>query len=203
MLSRVVSRLRAEFPDLRLLVGGSEAPVPQATHVPDLHSMAAAADVVVALDPLTPGGVPAGLAEAIAARRPLVVNAGSGAFTDFSEGSVARVDPGRYEEAELEEVIRLLLRRPELREALGRLTAEEARRVADPESLGSTLAAFLTRLLSQKESIQGAQRDARTRESALLHLLSEEVEGAGRSLGLPDLDLGLPSLFETLVRAPR
>ena len=203
MLSRIVSRLRLQFPDLRLLVGGSDTPFPDAMCTPDLRTMASVADVVVALDPITPGGVPAGLAEAIAARRPLVVNAGSGAFADFSEGSVARVDPGPVEEAHLEAVIRLLLRRPDLRESLGRLSAEEARRLADPQSLGRTLAAFLTALLSRKEALLAALRDARTRETALLHLLSEEVEAAGRSLGLPTLDLGLFPLFETIVRARR
>jgi glycosyltransferase involved in cell wall biosynthesis len=203
MLSRVASRLRAEFPTLRLLVGGFETPVPDATCVPDLRTMAAAADVVVALDPITPGGIPAGLAEAIAARRPLVVNAGSESFADFAEGSIARIDPGRSEEAELEEVLRLLLRRPDLREALGRLAAEEARRVAEPSTLAEALVSFLTGLLSRKEDILRALREARVREAAFLHLLSEEVESVRRSLGLPDVDLGLPALFERLVRASR
>jgi hypothetical protein len=199
-LIRVASRLRDEFPDLRLLVGALQADVPDATLVPDLAEMAAAADVIVALDPLTPYGIPAGLSEALASRRPLVVNAGSGALTDFPEGSLARVPPGRSEEEELEAVLRHLFRRPDLREALGRLAHEEARKVADPEELGRSLAGFLDRLLSRKETILGALRDDRQREAALLRLLSEEVEEAGRSLGLRDLDLGLPPLFEKLVR---
>jgi hypothetical protein len=202
MLSRVVSRLRAEFPDLLLLVG-SKAPVPDAVCVPDLRTMAAAADVVVALDPVTPGGVPAGLAEAMAARRPLIVNAGSSAVADFREGSIAAIDPGLFEEAHLEGVCRLLLRRPDLREALGRLAADEARRIADPTLVARSLATFLAGLVSRKESILADQRDARTREKALLHLLTEEVEVTARSLGLPDLDLGLAPLFQTLVRDPR
>jgi hypothetical protein len=203
MLSRVVSRLRVEFPALRLLLVTSNTPAIETTKAPDLRTLAAAADVVVALDPITPGGAPAGLAEAIAARRPLVVNAGSGAVADFPEGSVARVDPGRFEEGELEAVLRHLLRHPDLRATLGRLSAEEARRIADPETLAEALARFLTGLLSRKEGILAAARETRAREAALLHLLSEEVESVGRPLGLRAPDLGLPPLFEPLVRPPR
>jgi hypothetical protein len=202
-LARVTSRLRHEFPALRLLLSRPETPVPDATHAPDLRTLAAAADVVVALDPITPGGAPAGLAEAIAARRSLVVTAGSGFFADFPEGSIARIDPGRFEEAELEEVLRHLLRHPDLRATLGRLAAEEARRIADPETLAEALARFLTGLLSRKAGILAASRETRAREAALLHLLSEEVESVGRPLGLRELDLGLPPLFEPLVRPSR
>jgi len=203
MLSRVVSRLRAEFPTLRFLVGSPRAEIADATNVPHLRTMVAAADIVVALDPLTPGGAPTGLAEAIAARRPLVVNAGSGFLADLPEGSIARIDPGRYEEAELEAVVRHLLRHPDLRETLGRLTAEEARRIADPEALGEALAVFLTGLVSRKKAILQALRDARAREATLLGFLTGEVEDARHSLGLPDVDLGLPPLFEPLARASR
>ncbi len=203
-LARVVAELRGEFPDLRLLVGrGRVALPPGALAVSDLGTMAAAADVFVALDPLTPGGVPAGLSEALAARRPLVLTAGSSVTADLPEGTVAVVEPGRHEEGELQGVLRHLLRHPDLRARLGRLAAEEARRVADPAALAEALARFLLRLDSEKEAILQARRDARAREETLLGFLTQEVRGDARSLGLHSSDLGLEPLLESLVRAPR
>lgn len=190
MLSRVVTGLRAELPDLRLLIGGAG----------DLEVMAAAADVVVALDGPGPGSVPAGLSEALAARRALILTSGSTTATDLPEGTVAVVEPGRHEEAELQAVLRHLLRQEDLRTRLGRLAAEQARRLADPPSLAPALLAFLQGLESGKARILAAVRDARTREDTLLGFLTEEVRGGARSLGLHAPDLGLEPLLVTLLR---
>jgi Rad3-related DNA helicase len=176
---------------------------PGVLRAPDLETMATAADVVVALDPLTPGGLPAGLSEALAARRPLVLTAGSPAAADLPEGTVAVVEPGRHEEAELAALLRHLLRHPELRARLGALAADEARRVADPATVAEALVAFLLGLEKEKGAILAAVRDTRAREDTLLGYLAEEVRSAARSLGLHGSDLGLEPLLEPLLRSSR
>jgi hypothetical protein len=201
-LLRVAARLRTEFSNLSVLIGDSSE-TEGATAVPDLGTMAAAADVVVALDPLAPGAIPAGLAEAIAARRPLMLSEGSQAVTDFREGTAAFVTPGRLEEAELEAVLRHLLRHADLRERLGRLAADTASSAADPAGLAEKLVSFLLDIHARQDSILAQCREARVREETLLGLLAAEVEDGARSLGLRGLDLGVRPLFEPLLRGPR
>ncbi len=202
-LVRMASRLREEFPALHLLVGGSAEKVEGAIVVPDLATTAAAADVLVALDPLTPGAVPPGLAEALAARSALVLSEGSDASTALPEGAAAFVTPGRLEEAELEAVLRHLLQHRDLRERLGRLGADAARATVQLAGLAETLASFLFEIHARRESILASGREARVREETLFGLLAAEVEDGARSLGLAGMDLGVRPLFEPLLRGPR
>jgi hypothetical protein len=202
-LTQVVSRLRDEFPRARLLVGGHDSPIPDVVSTPDLPTMAAAADVVVALDPLAPGSVPVGLAEAAATGRPLVLTEGGAAAADFPEGTAAFVTAGRLEEAELEAVVRHLLRHGDMREHLGRLGAEATRPATDTAGLADRLVTFLRDILDRKQSILDRVRETRGREDALVALLSREVESDARALGLEGLDLGLRPLFEPLFRSAR
>jgi hypothetical protein len=201
-LLRVAARLRAEFSNLSVLIGGS-SDTEGATAVPDLATMAAAADVIVALDPLAPGAVPAGLAEAIGVGRALVLSESSDASTHFPEGTAAFVAPGRLEEAELEAVLRHLLRHRDLREQLGRLGAEAARAAVQIADLAERLVSFLLDIHARQDSILAQCREARVREETLLGLLTAEVDDGARSLGLRGLDLGVRPLFETLLRGPR
>jgi hypothetical protein len=200
---RVAPRLREEFPGLRILLGEVDATIPDATLAPDLPTMAAAADVVVALDPLAPGGAAVGLAEAAAAGRPLVLTEDGSAAADFPEGTATFVTPGRLEEAELEAVIRHLLRHGDLRERLARLGHEAIRPATDIAGLADRLVSFLRDILDRKQSILDRVREARGREDALVALLSREVESDARALGLEGLDLGLHLLFEPLLRSAR
>jgi hypothetical protein len=202
-LLRVAASLRPEFSTLSVLIGGTDDTVDGATVTPDLATMAAAADVLVALDPLAPGAVPAGLAEATASGRPLVLSEGSDASTDFPEGTAAFVTPGRLEEAELEAILRHLLRHPDLRERLGRLGADAARATGQVAGLAERLVSFLLEISARRDSILTSLREARDREETLLGLLAAEVEDGARSLGLEGLDLGVRPLFATLFRSPR
>jgi hypothetical protein len=203
-LIRVIAHLRGEFEGLRLIVGTGRAELAAGhTSVHDLDVMAAAADVVVALDGPNPGSVPAGLSEALAAQRALVLTSGSTTTIDLPEGAVAVVEPGRNEEEELLAIVGHLLRHEGLRTQLGRLAAEEARRLAEPESLASALLVFLQRLESGRSRILAGVAAARAREDTLLGFLAGEIEGGARSLGIHAPDLGLEPLLTSLLRAAR
>jgi hypothetical protein len=199
--ARILERLRGRLSGLRLVAVGGAAGLPdRATRAADFATAAAASDVVVALDDPFADGVPAGLEEALAAERALVMTAGSPAAADFAEGTLALVEPGRLEPDHLEAVLLHLLGSSDRCAALGRLARAEARRLADPDALASGLAAFLGRLRAEAPAILAGIRDARALEDTLLGQLVDEALFAPRSLGLADLDLGLRPLLESLLR---
>jgi glycosyltransferase involved in cell wall biosynthesis len=103
----------------------------------------AAADVVLALRFPTLGEASAVLLRAMAVGRPVIVTAGTPADVEFPEGVVVPVDPGRYEEAELEAQLELLFRRADLAERIGRHARLHAQRHHDPDLLAARLVRFL------------------------------------------------------------
>jgi len=103
----------------------------------------AAADVVLALRFPTLGEMSAVLLRAMAAARPVIVTAGTPAGVDFPEGVVVPVDPGRYEEAELQAQLALLHRRPDLGDRVGALARRHVQAHHDPEQLARRLFEFV------------------------------------------------------------
>jgi glycosyltransferase involved in cell wall biosynthesis len=103
----------------------------------------AAADVVLALRFPTLGEMSAVVLRAMAMGRPVIVTAGTPADVEFPEGIVVPVDPGRYEEAELEAQLGLLFHRPDIAEEIGRRARLHAERHHDPDRLAARLVRFL------------------------------------------------------------
>jgi glycosyltransferase involved in cell wall biosynthesis len=103
----------------------------------------AAADVVLALRFPTLGEASAVLLRAMAVGRPAIVTAGTPADVEFPETVVIPVDPGRYEQAELEAQLELLFRRPDLAERVGERARQHVQRHHDPDALAARLVRFL------------------------------------------------------------
>ena len=139
-------RLACRVPrrSVSVVVGLPRATVPDASSVPDLRTLAGRRRRRAGpRSPHAAAASRAGLAGA-GRRRALARHCRLGRRRGLPRG-LDRADRSRpHEEAELEAVLRHLLRHPDLRETLGRLAAEHARRIADPETLAEALAAFLT-----------------------------------------------------------
>jgi hypothetical protein len=202
--ARMLERLRERLSGLRLVVVGGASALPEGvTRAQDFATATVAADVVLALDDPFAGAVPAGFEDALGSERALVVSAGSAAAADFSEGTLALVEPGRLEPAHLEALLLHLLGSTGRSAALARLARAEALRLADPSAMAASLAAFLGRVLADAPAILAAIRAAQAREDTLLGQLLDEVRFGERTLGLADLDLGLRPLLEGLLRPTR
>jgi glycosyltransferase involved in cell wall biosynthesis len=113
---------------------------------PDFTRHVAAADVVLALRFPTLGEASAVLARAMAIGRPAIVTGGTPADVEFPEGVVVPVDPGRYEQAELEAQLDLLFRRPDLAERIGERARLHVQRYHDADDLAGRLVRFLQAL---------------------------------------------------------
>ena len=208
---RVVGRLRRRWPRLLFAVAGDNPPalpldawagaagvgdglvVTGRLSLPDLARHLVAADVVLALRFPSLGEMSAVLLRALAAGRPAVVTAGTPAGEEFPEGVVVPVDPGRYEEAELEAVVDALLASPELREAIGARARAHARRYHDPERLAGRLLEFL-------EGAADAPPPPPLDEGAGLGRdLVGDLQRAARELGLPGVPEDVRRRAEQLV----
>jgi glycosyltransferase involved in cell wall biosynthesis len=158
---RVAGRLRRRRPGLLFVVAGANPPglpleawaradglgegfiLTGRVSLKDLARHLVAADVVLALRFPSLGEMSAVLLRALAAGCPALVTAGTPAGDELPEGVVVPVDPGRYEEAELEAALDGLLASPDLREAIGARARRHARRHHDPERLAALLLDFL------------------------------------------------------------
>lgn len=207
---RVAGRLRRDHPSLRLVVAGDNRPalpldawaraaglgdgfvLTGRLSLPDLLRHIVAADVVVALRFPSLGEMSAVLLRALAAGRPAVVTAGTPAGDEFPEGVVAPVDPGRYEEAELEAVLGRLLASAELREAIGARGREHARRHHDPGRLAGQLLEFL------EEAARAPLPPREEEDAGLRGDLLAELRRAARALGLPAVPADARRLAEEL-----
>jgi glycosyltransferase involved in cell wall biosynthesis len=103
----------------------------------------AAADVVLALRFPTLGEMSAVLLRAMAMGRPAIVTAGTPADVEFPKGVVVPVDPGWYEEAELEAQLELLHQRPDIAEQIGHRARLHVGRQHDVDRLAARLVRFL------------------------------------------------------------
>ena len=194
---RVAGRLRSAWPALRLVVAGDNVPalpldewaraaglddgfvLTGLLSLPDLARHLVAADVVLALRFPSLGEMSAVLLRALAAGRPAVVTAGTPAGDEFPEGVVVPVDPGRYEEAELEAVLDGLLASLELREAIGERARAHARRHHNPERLAGRLLDFL------EEAARAPLPPPVAEDAGLRGDLLADLRRAARELGLP------------------
>jgi glycosyltransferase involved in cell wall biosynthesis len=111
----------------------------------------AAADVVLALRFPTLGEMSAVLLRAMAMGRPAIVTAGTPADVEFPEGVVVPVDPGSYEEAELEAQLGLLRRRPDLARHIGNRARLHVGRHNDPDRLAARLIGFLESIATPQD----------------------------------------------------
>jgi len=194
---RVAGRLRSARPGLRLVVAGHNLPplpleewaqaagleggfiLTGRLSLPDLVRHLVAADVVLALRFPSLGEMSGVLLRALAVGRPAVVTAGTPAGDEFPEGVVVPVDPGRYEEAELEAVLDGLLASPDVREAIGERARAHARRHHDPERLAEDLLDFLE-VVARAPLPPPVPEDAGLRRDLLA-----DLRRAARELGLP------------------
>jgi glycosyltransferase involved in cell wall biosynthesis len=109
----------------------------------DLARHLVAADVVLALRFPSLGEMSAVLLRALAAGRPALVTAGTPSGDELPQGVVVPVDPGRYEEPELEALLDRLLGAQGLREAIGARAQDYVRRHHDPARMAEHLLDFL------------------------------------------------------------
>jgi hypothetical protein len=183
--------LRGDFPSLRL----------EELSSPDRPFDLAAADVVLALHVPSGGGVPPELVRAALWGIPTLVSAGTPGEEEFPEGAVVPVDPGPSEEAEIEALLRLLLKDPSLRQAIGGRAREHVESHT-PRLLADRLAAFLAGVEGGKEAALRALAKDRAAEGSRLEYLMEEVRWAARDLGLAGARLGLEPLLAPLGKDP-
>jgi glycosyltransferase involved in cell wall biosynthesis len=194
---RVAGRLRRAWPTLVFVVAGDNPPaLPLAEwartaglddgfvltgrlSLEDLARHLVASDVVLALRFPSLGEMSAVLLRALAAGRPTVVTAGTPAGDEFPEGVVLPVDPGRYEEAELEAVLDHLLASSALRDAIGGLAQAHARRHHDPARLADDLLTFL------EEAARTPRPLPVTEDTGLPGDILADLRRAARALGLP------------------
>ena len=193
---RVVGRLRSARPGMLFVVAGDNPPalpldawaraaglgdrfvLTGRLSLADLARHLVAADVVLALRFPSLGEMSAVLLRALAAGRAAVVTAGTPAGDEFPAGVVVPVDPGRYEEAELEAVLDRLASFAELREAIGTRARTHARQHHDPERLAAHLLDFLA------EAERAPLPRRRPRDAGMLGDLLADLRRAARGLGL-------------------
>jgi glycosyltransferase involved in cell wall biosynthesis len=163
----------------------------------------AAADVAVALEHTPRGGLPSPLARAIAAGIPTLVSAGTGAASDLPEGVAVRVSPGPSEGAELEALLRRLVRDPRLRARVGALGHAHADARRDPAPAARALLSLVTDVERSGGEARRAFDARRAQEGTLLTSALEELRWGARSLGLVDLPPQIEPLLAPLLREGR
>jgi hypothetical protein len=215
-----VSRLRARFQGLRLVVAGGVDPrlplrgwisesglgaaaiVTGRLDLADFIRHLVAADVVLGLRFPSFGEMSGALVRAMGVGRPVVVTAGTPAAAEMPEGTVVPVDPGLHEENELEALLERLLADEGLRDTVGALAQ---RHVIGHHGLIPTVDAlvlFLSEVGARKPELLTALAQDRAEPSTLLGHFKEEVRWSARDLGLAGVHLGLDELLADLV-APR
>jgi glycosyltransferase involved in cell wall biosynthesis len=216
---RVLGRLRARMPSLRMVVAGAVDPrlpldawaaeagvadrlsVTGRLSLEDFVRHLAAADVVLALRFPTHGEISGALLRALGVGRCTMVTAGTPASEEFPDGVVVPVEPGRCEAAALEALLVQLLEDDRLRGAIERLAREHVRRRHELADTVARLARFLDEVRRRKREILERLTEDRAEEGSLLGYLMEEVRWGARELGLPGVHLGMRPLIEELIRA--
>jgi glycosyltransferase involved in cell wall biosynthesis len=213
---RAVGALKERFPKLLLVIAGEaekglglEALAEEKglgkrvlftgrLRLPEFVRHIEAADVVLSLRFPSHGEISGALLRALGIGRPVLVTGGTPAADEFPEGVVVPIDPGRYEEADLEAFLGALLARPDLRDRIGALARAHVRALHGIEAEAEALLAFLDEVLARKASLEEALVRDRIPEGTLLGFLMEEVRSGARELGLPGLRLGLEPLLSDL-----
>jgi glycosyltransferase involved in cell wall biosynthesis len=213
---RVAARLRRELPRLLLVVaGGLDArlgleelardALPGGAFLAtgrlpleDFVLHLCAADVVLALRFPSHGEISGALVRALGVGRAALVSDGTPASEEFPAGVVVPVDPGPYEEAELEALLGRLLRDPGLRESIERAARAHVRSRHDLAPVTRRLAGFLREVLAGKPRALEALAREQAQAAGLLGYFLEETRWAARDLGLSGLRPGLAPLLSEL-----
>jgi len=163
----------------------------------------AAADVAVALESPPGRGPAAPVVRAVAAGLPTLVSAGTVAAGDLPDGVAVHVSPGASEAAQLEGLLRRLVRDGRLRARVGALARAHAAERRDPTPVATRLL-DLARLLAPSA---GAAREAldttRAGQATPLGWARSEVRWAAGELGVAALPSSVERLLAPLLRAPR
>ena len=164
---------------------------------PALATALGAADLVVALEDPVRCGLGRAIPMAVAAGRPALVTAGSGAAREMPEGVVGRVSPGPTEGDEIFALVRRLLADEPLRETMGRLARSFAAARCDPPRCARELLSLVEAVRGAREAVErrlpGPDETARLATEAL-----RELRWVARELSLVDLPSGVPSLVVSL-----
>jgi len=163
----------------------------------------AAADVAVALESPPGRGPSAPVVRAAAAGLPILVSAGTMAAAELPDGVAVHVSPGASEAAELEALLRRLVRDPRLRGRVGALARAHAAERDDPAPAAARLL-DLARLLAPSV---GAARDAldaaRAGETTPLGWARGEVRWAAGELGVAAVPPSVERLLAPFLGATR
>jgi glycosyltransferase involved in cell wall biosynthesis len=213
---RILPRLRAQVPSVKLVIAGGVDPklplmawiaragvvdavtVTGRLELGDFIRHLVAADVVLALRFPSFGEMSGALVRAMGVGRPVLVTAGTPPAEEMPPGTVAPVDPGRHEEAELLGILTRLLDDEALRETVGALARDHVQ--THHELLGTvrTLESFLEQVRVRKGALASAIAQDRAEPGTLLGYLKEEVRWGARDLGLAGVHLGLDELLAEL-----
>lgn len=196
---RVVTRLARRWTGLRLIDRGLDWRHDSL----DAQRHMIAADVILALRFPCLGEIPVAAVAAMGLGRPILVTAGTALHEEMPAGTVVPIDPGPYEEVELEALLQRLLSDPALGERIGRLARQH---VDDVHNLAETtrqLIDFLHYVHERKDALTAAVEAGRAEPDTRLGYFKEEIRGAARDLGLADLSLGLDELLAELASGRR
>jgi len=214
---RAIAALKERFPRLLFVVAGEAedpralmelvgaAGIPERFRItgrlglPDFVRHIEAADIVLSLRFPSHGEISGALLRALGVGRPVLVTGGTPASEEFPEGVVVPIDPGRYEEADLDAFLGALLGDRGLRDRIGAEARAHVGTHHTIEAEAQRLLSFLEEVLLRKESLSRALAADRIPEGTLLGYLMEEVRTGARELGLPGLRLGLEPLLSVLV----
>jgi glycosyltransferase involved in cell wall biosynthesis len=212
----VVARLRARWPELRLVVAGRADPllpleawsraaglgdgllVTGGLDLPSFVRHLAAADVVLALRFPSYGEISGALVRALGVGRPALVTGGTPAAEEFPEGVVVPVDPGPAEREQLLALLTRLLEDASLRETIGRLARAHVERHHDLAVTVERLAGFLEGVVAQKAALAATVAAESVPEEGLRGYLMDELRFAALDLGLAGVPLGLEPIVNDL-----
>lgn len=163
----------------------------------------AAADVAVAVEDPPGRALAASVVQAVAAGLPTLVSAGTLAAGDLPDGVAVHVSPGAAEAAQLEALVRRLVRDARLRDRVGALARTHAAERRTPGPVAARLLSLAGDLAPSAGPARAALAAARADEATPLGWAAGEVRWAAGELGLPSLPPGIEPLLEPLLRTGR
>jgi glycosyltransferase involved in cell wall biosynthesis len=163
----------------------------------------AAADVAVALESPPGRGPAAPVVRAVAAGLPTLVSAGTVAAEELPDGVAVHVSPGASEAAQLEALLRRLVRDARLRGRVGALARAHAAQRQDPTPVAARLLDLARLLAPSARAARDALDATRAGETTPLGWARGEVRWAAGELGVAALPSSVERLLVTLLRAPR
>jgi hypothetical protein len=165
---------------------------------PALAAALGGADLVVALEDPMRSGLGRAIPLAVAAGRPTLVTAGSGAAIEMPEGVVARVSPGPAELDELVALVRRLLADEPLRSSMGRLARTFAAERSDAALCARALMEIVPAVSEKRVAVERELTARRGDEVLPAAGALEELRWAARELSVdlpPDVGPLVASLF--------